>query len=332
VPGLLGRRGAAEPAWRFVQLQRHRQAGTKAPYVFGYIDLLKDRRIFAQLDGEVGSFRCDSAVESRHHREQPRRPTAHAFATATTDVETVYRAMMTGKYAMRAARDMHATVALVVVKNRRHAVNSPHASRRRGISVEVVVGSPMINSPLMCEQCCSITDGTGAVVVCSAEMAKRPDIAEPIRLAGTVMRSGPYHNRPRDITSDDIITVQLYEESGIGPEDGEIVELHDAFAISELLYHEAWVSAAKARDWVTHATPGHSRRRPRGQPARRHALVRPSHRRLGRGADRGQCQPDARPVPRLPGRTVAQSPQCYRRRAVGTLHAACTMHMLVRND
>lgn len=39
------------------------QAGMKTPYVFGYVDLPEDLRIFARLDGEVGSFRCDDAVE-----------------------------------------------------------------------------------------------------------------------------------------------------------------------------------------------------------------------------------------------------------------------------
>jgi hypothetical protein len=72
-------------------------------------------------------------------------------------------------------------------------------------------------------------------------MIKKLGIKKPVKVRSSVVTSGPYHNRPRDITGDDITEMTseiLYEESGIGPEEVDILELHDAFTIAELLYYE----------------------------------------------------------------------------------------------
>ena len=64
----------------------------------------------------------------------------------------------------------------------------------------------------------------------------------PIRVAGSEINSGKYMTGFRDMTSPEITVrgaEQLYEESGIGPKDVDLAEVHDAFAIAELLYYEA---------------------------------------------------------------------------------------------
>ena len=172
------------------------------------------------------------------------RETGAAFAPDLHDIEAMHGLVMTGKYSMRATRFMYeqgATIedlAMITVKNRKHATNNPHAWFKGEISVEEVVNSRMIAYPLTLQQCCGIGDGAGAVVVCSKEMIKKLGIEKPVKVAGAVVQSGPFHNRPRDITGDDITettTQQLYEESGIGPKDVDILELHDAFTIAEIL-------------------------------------------------------------------------------------------------
>ena len=89
--------------------------------------------------------------------------------------------------------------------------------------------------------CCPTGDGAAAVVICSAEKA-RQYTTSPVRVLGSEINSGNYMTGYRDMTSPEITVrgaKQLYEEAGIGPEDVDLAEVHDAFAIAELLYYEA---------------------------------------------------------------------------------------------
>ena len=103
---------------------------------------------------------------------------------------------MTGKYALRASRYMHETgatiedLAMITVKNRRHATNNPHAWFKGEISVEEVVNSRMVAYPLTLQQCCGIADGAGAVVVCTKEWIKKLGIEKPVKVAGAVVTQG----------------------------------------------------------------------------------------------------------------------------------------------
>lgn len=266
-----------------------------------------------------------------------------AFATAMSDIETVHGAVMTGKYAMRAQRYMYETgataedLAMITVKNRRHATNNPFAWFKGEISIEEVVNSRVVASPLTLQQCCGIADGAGAVVVCSEEMVKKLGIDKPVRVAGSVVRSGPYHNRPRDITGDDITeesAAQLYEESGIGPENVDIVELHDAFTIAELLYYECLGLCPKG-DGLKFLRDGQATYGGKCVVSPRGGMLSYGHPIGASGAAqiaasvkqmRNQCpgyQVD--PIPRVAMTHVTGGGLS------GTEHAACTMHMLVSN-
>ncbi len=86
--------------------------------------------------------------------------------------------------------------------------------------------------------CSSISDGAAAAVVCSLDVASRLGKA-PIRIASCVLRSGEYR-LPDDERPDSVTTTAnaAYEQAGIGPEDLEAIELHDAMAPSELMLYE----------------------------------------------------------------------------------------------
>jgi benzoylsuccinyl-CoA thiolase BbsB subunit len=165
-----------------------------------------------------------------------------------TDIEGFLGAVMVAKYALRAQRYMYETGATiedlsqVTVKNRRHAANNPNAWRKGKITVEEVAKSRMIADPMTLEQCCGMTDGAGAVIVASEEVVKRLGVPKPVRIAASAVVSGPFNVGHKDETGDDIVTLgtrKAYDESGIGPEDIDMVECHDAFTISEILYYEA---------------------------------------------------------------------------------------------
>ena len=268
--------------------------------------------------------------------------TGTTFSPNMSDIETVHGAVFTGKYAMRANRYMYETgatiedLAAITVKNRRHATNNPNAWFKGAISIEEVIKSRMVAYPLTLQQCCGIADGAGAVVVCSKEMIAKLGIPKPIRVAGAVVQSGPYHNRPRDITADDITEAcaeQLYDESGIGPEEVNIVELHDAFTIAELLYYEC-LGLCRKGEGLKYLRDGNSTYGGKCVVSPRGGMLSYGHPVGASGAAqiaasvkqlRNECHGfQVDPVPRIAMTHVTGGGLS------GTEHAACTMHMLIR--
>ena len=125
------------------------------------------------------------------------------------------------------------------VKNSFNGSLNPLAQHRRPLSIEQVVQSRVVVDPLTLFMCASISDGAAAAVVCSADMASKFTSKLPIRIASCVLRSGVYR-LPGDERLDTATTTAraAYEEAGIGPEDLQAVELHDAMAPAELMLYE----------------------------------------------------------------------------------------------
>jgi len=270
-----------------------------------------------------------------------RRKSGTAFMPAMNDIEAVHGGVMTGKYSMRATRYMYergATIedfAMITVKNRKHATNNPHAWFKGKISVEEVVNSRMVAYPMTLHQCCGVADGAGAVVVCSKDMVQKLGIAKPVKVTGSVVTSGPYHNHPRDITGDDITEMTselLYKESGIGPEDVDILELHDAFTIAELLYYEC-MGLCKKGEGLKFLREGQSTYGGKCVVSPRGGMLSYGHPIGASGAAqiasnvkqmRNECPGyQVEPIPRVAMSHVTGGGLS------GTEHAACTMHMLV---
>lgn len=294
----------------------------------------------AVKDVATGAADVSLAVGTENHSLTRRAGTA--FTGADTDIETMHGLVFTGKYALRANRYMYETgatpedLALITVKNRRHATHNPHAWFKGDISVEEVLGSRMVASPLTLQQCCGVSDGAGAVVVCSGEMVKKLGIEKPVKVNGAVVFSGPYHHRPRDLTADDITEMaceRLYEESGIGPEDVEIVELHDAFSIAEILYYEV-MGLCKKGEGVKFLRDGNATYGGKCVVSPRGGMLSYGHPVGASGAAqvaacvkqiRGQCAGyQVEPLP-----TVAMT-HVTGGGLAGMEHAACTMHMLTK--
>jgi benzoylsuccinyl-CoA thiolase BbsB subunit len=150
-------------------------------------------------------------------------------------------------YATRARRYMHewgATgedLALVCVKNRRHAVDNRNALFQAETSVAEVLSSRLVADPLTLLQCCARADGAAAAVVASEEWARKAKNA-PARILASSLCSGKYRGDFRDMTIPEITlrcAAKAYDEAGVGPEHVDLAEVHDAFSIAELLYYEA---------------------------------------------------------------------------------------------
>jgi benzoylsuccinyl-CoA thiolase BbsB subunit/naphthyl-2-oxomethyl-succinyl-CoA thiolase subunit len=272
-----------------------------------------------------------------------RRKSGTAFMPAMNDIEAVHGGVMTGKYAMRATRYMYETgatiedLALISQKNRRHATHNPHASFKGEYSIEEIINSRMVAYPLTLHQCCGVVDGAGAVVVCSGDMIKKLGIQKPVKIRGSVVTSGPYHNQPRDITGDDITemtSAMLYEESGIGPKEVDILELHDAFTIAELLYYECMQLCEKG-EGLKFLRDGRATYGGQCVVSPRGGMLAYGHPIGASGAAqiaanvkqlRGECNGyQVEPIPRVAMSHVTGGGLS------GTEHAACTMHMITRD-
>lgn len=149
-------------------------------------------------------------------------------------------------YAMRAQRYLHETdataedLAAVSVKSRGFASINPVAQMREPTTVEEVLASRPVAAPLTLLQCSPKSDGAAALVLMSAERADALGLSGP-QVRASVVTSGEFAMGARDITRPDITlraSRAAYEQAGVGPEDLDVVELHDAFSIAELLYTE----------------------------------------------------------------------------------------------
>ena len=149
-------------------------------------------------------------------------------------------------YAMRATRYLHefgvdeSVLGEVAVKNRRHGALNPYAQTRTAVSIDEVMNSRMVSDPLTLLQCCpSQVDGAAALILTT----KKPDGRQrPVRVLGSSVQSGRLSTTPEDILAAEITarTARIaYREACIDPADIDVIELHDAFSIAELIYYAA---------------------------------------------------------------------------------------------
>jgi len=165
------------------------------------------------------------------------------------DREVKQGIIMPAVYAMRATRYLHDTeatpedLALVSVKARKHGALNPFAQFRKEITVEEVLNARPIADPLTLPMCCPTGDGAAVVILASERARKRFESKPAIRVAASVLHSGHVAEGFRDMTKPEITydsARDAYALAGIGPKDLDMIELHDAFSIAELIYYEAF--------------------------------------------------------------------------------------------
>ncbi|MGE5304015.1 MAG: thiolase family protein [Alphaproteobacteria bacterium] len=163
------------------------------------------------------------------------------------DIEADQGVLMPAVYAMRARRHMmeYGTtieqLAKIAVKNHHNSVHNSHAQYRREYTLEEVLNSRMIADPLSILHCCPSGDGAAAVMLAATEMT-RGFSGKPVKVRASVLQSGLFKNDFRDMTKSDLSyrsAAAAYEMAGLGPDDIDVAEVHDAFTIGELMYYEA---------------------------------------------------------------------------------------------
>lgn len=137
------------------------------------------------------------------------------------------------------------TFAKIAEKARQHASRNPYALFNQVLSLEEIMASEEVFDPLTRFQCCPPTCGAGAAILCSDEFAKKHGISNPVYIAAQAMTT----DFPSSFEEHSLIKMvgydmtkaaaqSVYETAGIGPEDVNVVELHDCFTANELLTYE----------------------------------------------------------------------------------------------
>jgi acetyl-CoA acetyltransferase len=128
--------------------------------------------------------------------------------------------------------------AMISAKNSYHGSLNPRAQFREALTVEQVLGSPMIAEPLTRPMCSPIGDGAAAAVIVSERKMREMGLDRPVRVVSSVLRSGWDHDAGSEGISE-VCAREAYEEAGLGPDDLSLVELHDASAPAELMTYES---------------------------------------------------------------------------------------------
>jgi acetyl-CoA acetyltransferase len=136
------------------------------------------------------------------------------------------------------------TLARVAAKNYRNGVLNPNAFRRKAISEEEILNSPVLNYPLTQYMFCAPDEGAAAVVMCRADIAHRYTDT-PIFIRATAIRTrryGAYEVNTTWAAVDEDVAPTVYaskaafEKAGIGPEDVDVIQLQDTDAGAEVIH------------------------------------------------------------------------------------------------
>jgi acetyl-CoA acetyltransferase len=134
-------------------------------------------------------------------------------------------------------------IARVAVKNNRNGARNKYAQRQKAVTLEEVMAGPAISGALTRLQCCPVGEGAAAVIVASEDAIARLGIDRnrAVRAVASVTRTERVYREAKnfdaELTGETV--AQAYREANITARDLDVLELHDAFTIEELLYLEA---------------------------------------------------------------------------------------------
>lgn len=171
--------------------------------------------------------------------------TLHELGGNVVDDEVGTRSIFMDIYAAMARNHMRLygttvqQIAAVAAKNHEHAVDNPRAHYRKSMSINDILAARRLSYPLTVPMCAPVTDGGAAAVLCSDDGLKRLKAERPVEVLASVVGTGT----DRDITRfeghvSQLVSSQAYDKAGIGPEDIDVAEVHDAAAFAEILQIE----------------------------------------------------------------------------------------------
>ncbi|MCL0093107.1 thiolase domain-containing protein [Dehalococcoidia bacterium] len=161
--------------------------------------------------------------------------------------ESPFGVTMPAGYALYARAHMAAygtteeQMAKVRVKNSHYGVLNPKANYRKELSLEEILASEVVTSPLKKFDCCANADGSSCIIVASRERAKEIT-GIPVWIVGLGAATDTTTTSSRRVLTNLICArdaaSQAYAMAGVGPQDIDIAEVHDCFTISEIMAYE----------------------------------------------------------------------------------------------
>jgi acetyl-CoA acetyltransferase len=136
--------------------------------------------------------------------------------------------------------------AKVAHKNHKHSVNNPYSQFRDDYTLDQIQSAPMVYEPLTKLQCCPTSDGAGAAILASEDFVRQHDLwKNAVEIAGMAMTTD-FESTLSEKSCIKLIGADMtrkaaekvYAESGLGPEDVQVIELHDCFSTNELITYE----------------------------------------------------------------------------------------------
>ena len=177
----------------------------------------------------------------------PMEPFFHMLAAADREWDSIHGLTAPPTFALVAQRHMREygttekQLAMVSAKNRTHGARNPNAHFQKPVTVEDVLNSKLVSTPLKLFDCCPMTDGAAAIVLASEEKAKELT-DKPIWVWG-IGQAGSGNNVANvpgwaEWPSLRVAAKNAYGQAGIGPNDIDVAETHDCFTISEIIEYE----------------------------------------------------------------------------------------------
>ncbi len=158
------------------------------------------------------------------------------------DINAMLGMSMPGYFALIAKRFMKATgvteedLAYPSWKNHKNGCLNPYAMYKKEFSVQQILESKVISDPLTVYECCPTTDGAAALILCTEEFARKYT-TNMVKIKASKLMSACYEDPTQDTIGFPMmrkLSAACYEEAGIGPDDLDCIELHDAFSPEEL--------------------------------------------------------------------------------------------------
>ena len=137
--------------------------------------------------------------------------------------------------------------AKIGLKNHRHSVNNPYSQFQDEYTLEEILAAPMVHAPLTKLQCCPTSDGAAAAVLASEEFVRRHSLeGKAVEIIGQAMvtDTADTFEQKSSITligseMTRLAAQRVYERTGLGPENVDVIELHDCFSSNEMITYEA---------------------------------------------------------------------------------------------
>ncbi|MCP5433376.1 MAG: thiolase family protein [Alphaproteobacteria bacterium] len=148
----------------------------------------------------------------------------------------VYAASARGYMAKYGATARH--FAMVSAKNSYHGSLNPRAQFREVLTEDEVLAAPPIANPLTRPMCAPIGDGAAAAILVSEKKAREMGLRNAVRIRACVLASGWEGSGANDISVVEHASQKAYALAGLGPEDLDVVEVHDASAPAEIVCTE----------------------------------------------------------------------------------------------